>query len=505
MPDERPPGREPRPSGVMPTSVSWKEGATWLSVIVVVTWALVGVRARIGAAHVTLAYLLIVLAASARCGRRIGLASATLCFLAFNFYFVPPFGTLEVHDPLDWLVLLAFMTTSAVAAQLLHRAQSEAESARRGAFELQRLATLGAEALQAPRAEDAVMAIARVTREELQVQSCELYMTDGASGWLHLVARATPDGVSSPARDEDRVSAADVVLAAGPRTLLIPLHVRSHQVGLLKLQSPSVIPPDAARHPFAEALSFYAALGLERIRLTTEAAHAESLREIDRLKDAVLSAVSHDLRTPLTAIKAVAREIADGGETRAVVVEREADRLNTYVTNLLDLSRLNAGTLPVTLELVPIDELLGAVLPLVATLSAERNVRVDASSTESLLVGRMDFGLTLRALTNILENAVRYSPPLTVISLDTCEQGPWLRISVSDRGPGIALEDRDRVFEPFERGGGVQDTPGTGLGLSIARRFVEAQGGTVAFSPRERGGTVFTISVPAADAASLAE
>ena len=484
----------------------WMQGIAWLTAAAMATALLLTVRGRIGAAHVTLAYLLIVLAASASAGRRVGLVLATACFLAFNFFFVSPYGSLAVHDPLDWLVLLAFMATSAVAAQLLHRAQTEARAARRGALEMQRLATLGVEALQAPRAEDAAVAIARVIREELRMDRCELYLRDASSERLLLVARATDaaaDGAG--AEDEGSRSAADVLLEGDARTLLVPLQVRSRQVGLLRLHSSSVIPLDAARHPYAKTLASFAALGLERIRLTTDAAHADALRAADRLKDAVLSAVSHDLRTPLTAIKAMAREIADGGDARAVAVETEADRLNRYVTNLLDLSRLNAGALPVSLELVPAEDLVGAMLQQVAAFASGREVRAQVIADGPMPVGRLDFVLTLRALANVVENAMRYSSPASPIDVEARSAGPWLLIDVADRGAGIPDEDRDRVFEPFQRGADARDAAGVGLGLPIARRLLEAQGGTLAFAARDGGGTVFTLALPAAELGPLAQ
>lgn len=489
----------------------WLTGMSWLAAAAAATVLLVTVRTRIGAAHVTLAYLLIVLAASASAGRRVGLLLAAACFLAFNYFFVPPYGTLAVHDPLDWLVLLAFMATSAVAAQLLHRAQTGTASARRHAQEMRRLATLGVEALQAPRAEDAVVAIARVIREELGVEQCELYLRDPSSERLHLVASATAGGAVGAGSEGAGVegdasqSAVDVLLAGDARTLLLPLQVRSRQVGLLRLHSVTVIPPGSAGHPYAEALAFFAALGLERIRLTTAAAHADALREADRLKDAVLAAVSHDLRTPLTAIKAMAREIAESGDARAAAVETEADRLNSYVTNLLDLSRLNAGALPVSLELVPAEDVIGALLEQVAAFAGGREVRATVSTDGSMPAGRLDFVLTLRALANVVDNAMRYTPSSTPIDVEARREGSRLLIEVADRGPGIPDGDRERVFEPFQRGAGARDAAGAGLGLPIARRLVEAQGGTLVFASREGGGTVFTIALPSADVGPLVQ
>jgi len=279
------------------------------------------------------------------------------------------------------------------------------------------------------------------------------------------------------------------------------LSARGRQVGILVLRSDEVIPPDLAAQPFPQALAFYAALGLERIRLSAAATRAEALREADRLKDAMLATVSHDLRTPLTAIKATALAIAASGDGRAQVIESEADRLNRYVTNLLDLSRLNAGAIGVTLELVPAEDVLGAVLQQVAPLTTGHEVRVHGVDGDALLVGRMDFVLMLRALANVVENALRYSPEGAPVELRVARSGTWLSFDVADRGAGVRIEDRERIFEPFERGDTSAGGHGVGLGLAIARRLVEAQGGTLAYAPRDGGGSTFTVRVRAGDIA----
>lgn len=483
-----------------PAARARREGAAWLVAAVAVTVGLRLARAHVGPVHVALAYFLLVLGGSARCGRRVGLALAAACFLAFNFFFVAPFGTLRVHDPLDWLVLLAFFATSAVAAQLLHRAQVAARAAEATAGELRRLARLGGEALHAPHADDAAAAIASAVREETGVDRCELYLHDPATGKLVLVAES---GVIEDATGEGARAAPhtvqELLIAADARSLILPLLVSDRQVGLLYLRSGEVIAPDLGAHPFTRALAQYAALGLERIALSRAAAHTEALREADRLKDELLAAVSHDLRTPLTSIKATAHEIARSGDDRGELIEGEADRLNRYVTNLLDLSRLNAGALPVHLELVPVEDVAGALLQEVSALPGGAALQVALTGDDALLVGRLDLVLTLRALVNLVENALRHSPG--DVGLRVHRVGDEVRFEVLDRGPGIRAEDRPRLFEPFQRGPGPR-AGGAGLGLPIARRLIEAQGGTLTMDDRDGGGTRFTVRLPRAEIAA---
>lgn len=507
------------------------ERVAWVAAAVVTTALLVALRERIGEAHVALSYLLIVLGASARGGRRLGLVLALLSFLAFNFFFIPPYHTLAIHSRLDWLVLLAFLTTSAVATQLLHRAQAEATAARRRAEEIDRLAALGAESLNAARAEDAVAAIAEVILSGLGVAACEIYLRDAGTGETRCVARAArggagasgaaadarlldraveglalarrPDGSTYEAEPEEATTATRRLLSTDARSMFIPLRVRDRQVGVLRLESGETIALDGGEQRFAEALAYYAALALERVQLAVVAEHADALREADRLKDALLASVSHDLRTPLTTIKALAHDIAAEGDERAVVVEAEADRLNRFVSDLLDLSRLNSGPAPPPGELVAADDVLGAALQQLSGAPGAERVHASLAPGEPFLVARLDFVDTLRALVNLVENALKYSPDPSPVEVTVRREGEWIAFEVADRGPGIPAGDRELVFEPFRRGNRAPNAPGTGLGLPIAKRAAELQGGSLRYAPRPGGGSLFTLRLPAVDASEL--
>lgn len=507
------------------------ERAAWTAATVLATALLVSIRGTIGEAHIALAYLLIVLGASARGGRRLGFVLALLSFVAFNFFFIPPYHTLAIHNGLDWLVLLAFLITSTVATQLLHRAQTEAEAAGRRAQEIDRLAALGAESLNAARAEDAVSGIAQVILTGLDVDACEIYLRDPETRLVRCVARASrsrgdpaltsadsglldraveglalarrADGSTYQAEGVAVESATRHLLSTDARSMFIPLRARERQVGVLRLESGETIALDARQQRFAEALAYYAALALERVQLTTAAEHAEALREADRLKDALLASVSHDLRTPLTTIKALAHDIAAEGDERAMVVEEEADRLNRFVSDLLDLSRMNANATPVATEIVAAEDVVGAALQQLGAAVNGRTVNATLDPAEPLLVGRFNFVDTLRALVNLVDNALKYSAADTAIDLSVRREGEWIAFEVADRGAGIPPADRERVFEPFFRGGETPEAMGTGLGLPIARRSAEIQGGSLVYSPRPGGGSVFVLRLPAVDPAEF--
>ncbi|HEX8455476.1 MAG TPA: ATP-binding protein [Longimicrobium sp.] len=497
---------------------SRREGAVWIAAAVGATLALLQYPGSFGEAPVALTYLLVVLGASARGGRRLGLVLALLCFFAFNFFFLEPRYTLAIRSRSDWLVLLAFVVASAVATMLLARAQSEAAAARERASEIDRLATLGAEALNAGRAEDAVGAIARVVRSGLGVAVCEIFLGDGEGRRVQRVARATEGGTETRPVSWDGGAPGDtagwgadgsmtetqLMVSGDARSLLIPLRVRERSVGVLRLESVRAIHLDAAQTRFTEALAYYAALAIDRVRLAAAQEHAEALREADRLKDALLASVSHDLRTPLTTIKALSQAIADEGDERALVVVEEADRLNRFVSDLLDFSRLNGGAPVLRAELVAAEDVIGAALQQVSGTYPDRPIDASLDPAHDLLVGRFDFDHTLRALVNLIDNALKYSPPGAPVRVVAAREGDRVAFSVADRGAGIAPEDGARIFEPFYRARGTADAGGTGLGLSIAQRAVELQGGELRYAPRPGGGSEFVILLPAVDPAELA-
>ncbi len=471
----------------------------WVALLVVATAGMLAVRGRLDKAHVALAYLLIVLGGSAGGGRRLGLALAALAFLAFDYLFLPPYYTLALANPLDGLVLLAFLATSAVAAELLDRARAEAARAEARAVEVERLAAIGAEALNAGAAEDAISAITSVIRSTLGVARCEIFQGDPPPE--SLVAWVRANGHPAIEQLDGTVSLSGVASWTSAHAVLVPLEAQGRTVGVLRIEDPRGITLDGPWWHFLTALSYYAALGVERTRLEGEAQHAAALREADRLKDALLAGVSHDLRTPLTTIKALAEEMVGGGDERALTIQEEADRLNRMVADLLELSQLQSGSAPVRPELNAVDDLIGAALQRVAGVAAAHPIVAHVENAETaVLVGRFDLAQSLRALVNLLDNAMKYSPSGTPVEVTVRRDGEWLLIDVADRGPGVPVAERDRIFEPFYRPPGTPpDVGGTGLGLSIARRLAEAQGGGVRLAPREGGGSTFTFLLPAAD------
>jgi two-component system sensor histidine kinase KdpD len=525
--------RHVQPTRLLARAPGGRVIAFTVATLALCTFGMLAIRPLLAEVHIALALLLIVLGASAAGGRILGLATAGAAFLIFDLLFLPPYNTLVVANPVDWLVLFAFLATSVVAAQLLYRAQEEARTAHARAAEIDRLATLGAETLNAAHATDALQAIVDVIRASAGVERCEIF-TRTPSGFS--VAAGSPQAIdeasqsSRASRERKHLSTAlaeqvsesgiaaierpeGVTTLSGSRpkaselatlgddttvALLLPLRARDRTVGVLRVASAGGVRLDAERWRFLDAISYYAALGVERMRLAAEAAHAEALREADRLKDALLASVSHDLRTPLTTIKAMAHELGALGDERSEIIEQEADRLNRFVADLLDLSRLSANALPLRIELNAVDDLLGALVQSVEASLGAKRLAVTLPPGDALLFGRFDFVQALRALANLVENAGKYDRSAAPIEVNAERMGTELAIHVADRGPGVPADDVPRLFEPFQRPRGAPPDAGSaGLGLSIARRVAEAQAGRLMYTPREGGGSVFTLFLPA--------
>jgi two-component system sensor histidine kinase KdpD len=441
--------------------LSW---LAWGAVLAAVTMGMYAVRADLGQVQVVLIYLLIVLGASATGSRALGVSLAFAASLLLDYFFQAPYNTFSVDSVVDWEVLIAFLATSLVTTHLLVLARERTE-------EVSQLARLGSEALSGGAAVDALPAMARVIRDTLQVEACRI---DAGS----------PVDTSS---DDSR-------------HLVVPLEVHGKVVGALHLENTVPIWLTPARQRFLRAMSWYAALAAERVRLIAEAERAKTQRETTKMREALIAGVSHDLRTPLATIKALAEDARRRGDSGAAVIESEADRLTRFVTDMLDFSRFQSDAFIFTVEVNAAEDLLGAAVQQSAAALAGRDVRKSVNYEGPVLLGRFDFIQSLRVLSNLIENAARYSPPGSPIELAVTREGDFLCFTVADRGTGINAVDADRIFEPFYRGPSASpDTGGAGLGLAIARHLARGQGGDVTHAPRSGGGTVFTARLSAVD------
>ena len=264
-----------------------------------------------------------------------------------------------------------------------------------------------------------------------------------------------------------------------------------------------VVGPGLAAEDLAllQAFTGQLALALERRQLRAEAAVAAGLAEANDLRAALLAAVSHDLRTPLSSIKAAATSLLQqdvdwtpqATHELLATIDEETDRLNTLVGNLLDMSRLQSGALQLVMRDVGLEE----VVPAAIKGLGERAQAVDVSVEETMPRVHADAALLERAVANIIGNALSWSPPDHPVRIDACAVGGRVDLRVVDRGPGIPPDQRDRMFQPFQRLGDQSNDGGTGLGLAVARGFVDAMGGEITVEDTPGGGLTVVVSLEA--------
>jgi len=443
----------------------------WLGLLAVVTVTCVSVREASEQTYVPITFLLIVLGGSASGGRALGYVLAFASFLIIDYYLQAPYDLWSVGKAIDFITLGAFLVTAGAASELLDRARRDRDFAVRRADDVTAISRLGSELLSAARAADAVDALAAMVRDRTGVDECVLEPDEPA------IAPAPADA----------------------RVLALPLAVHDRHVGTLVLRHRAPIVLEPAQRSFLDAASYYAALALERARLAAEVEKVEVLAEANRMKDFVLASVSHDLRTPLTAIKALAQQEQRSGESRATEIEEQADRLTRMVADILDLSRLRAGTFALAPELNAAEDVIGATIRQCEVLTEGRALRAVLDESAPALYGTFDFVQTLRILVNLVENALRVTPVEGAVEVGVSRDGEQLVFSVSDRGPGLPRDEEHRVFDPFYRPDtSIADRGRAGLGLAIARTLADAQGGSLAYRRRAGGGSTFEVRLPAA-------
>jgi two-component system, OmpR family, sensor histidine kinase KdpD len=412
-------------------------------------------------------YLVAVLLISTAWGLRLGLLTSVASAAAFNFFHIPPTGTFTIADGRNWVALAVFLFAAVVTGSLAEAARARAAEADRRREE----ADLAAELAR-------VLLGGTDLAESVRIAGERLASALGAP-WATI-------SLDPPARD--------------PRHETFPLCDGGARVGTVEI--PADLPDDVrarVRERVVPALEALLGAELERERLAAEVVETRALRRSDVVKTALLRSVSHDLRSPITAILAAGDAL--GSETLSVDERRElsdavrtgGERLARLVDKLLDLSRLEAGTAEPRPDWISIDEVVAGAVD-----ESPVGGRFELSIDPELPLVRADAAQLERAIANLLENAARYSGELPV-SVRARAVGPRLLIRVVDRGPGIPSAELERIFEPFYRVPGDAGHRGSGLGLAIARGFVEANGGRVWAESLPGQGTSFVIALPLSD------
>ncbi|MFD7132005.1 ATP-binding protein [Streptomyces sp. NPDC059894] len=435
------------------------------------TWLLTGVAPDVGLANDMLLFLTLTVAAALLGGLFPALASAVVGSLLLNWYFSPPVRTLTIADPTNIVAIVVFVGVAVSVASVVDLAARRTDQAARLRAESEILSFLAGNVL---RGETTLEALLERVRETFGMESAALLERTGETApWT----RAGSVGARPAEVPED----ADVDVPVGDH---MALSLRGRVL------------PAADRRVLA-AFAAQAAVVLDRQRLRREAERAGELAEGNRMRTALLAAVSHDLRTPLAGIKAAVSSLRSDDvewseQDRAdllLAIDEGADRLDHLVGNLLDMSRLQTGTVAPVFRETDLDE----VVPMALGGVPEDSVELDIP--ETLPMVHVDTGLLERAVANVVENAVKYSPPGATVLVSASALADRVEVRVVDRGPGVPDEAKDRIFEPFQRYGDAPRGVGVGLGLAVARGFTEALGGTLHAEDTPGGGLTMVLSV----------
>ncbi len=463
--------RRNRPTAGLPARrrlLGWMAAAIGLPLVIAL---LVIERRDISLSADLLILLLVIIGVAAIGGRAPAVVGAIAAFLMANWYLTPPYHRWEISRRESLIALIVFVATAVIVSSFVSstiRRDAEAQRARAEAETLARLATTFSQ-------EDPIGTLVDHLRSTFTLDGVAVLERGGTGEWV-----ATASSGRAPTNPRE----ANVVESLGDGVVLA-------------LRGPGLSADDRrVVHAFASQLS----ATLERSRLAAAARRAAALEQANALRDALLQAVSHDLRTPLAGIKAAVSSLRDPEiewpeEERQdflATIESETDRLTALVSNLLDLSRLHAGELPVNIQAVAIEEVVPTAIHSVG--AAARRVQFDSPAAAVDLAA--DRALLERVVANLVANALKFSPPGEVVTVGVVTNENTTEIHVIDHGPGIPVTERATARLPFRRLGDRESTVGVGLGLAIADGFTKAQGGELELTETSGGGLTAVVRLP---------
>jgi two-component system sensor histidine kinase KdpD len=441
----------------------------------------------VNATTASLAFLLFVLVVASRWGLIPAIAAALTATLLFNFYFLPPFGTLTVADPQNWIALAALLITAVLASELSNRVQKQAAAAVEQRREVERLYELSRAVL--------------LDSGENSVGSAITQQIAGAFGFDAVLFydlgadrsfSAGPQELNIPEDELKRVQET-VILPDGSRAT--PVRLGNKFVGVLAVRG------DVGK-PALEAIANLVAITAERAASQEMASLARAARRSEELKSSILDALAHEFQTPLTSIKAASTALlskpstlADSQRELLTIIDEETDRLTSQVTEAIQASHLEAGRVKLTRVPTDVAGLVGSVMEQIRTRVDDRRIEVEIGADMPCIM--VDRELMELAVRQLLDNALKYSRSGTPITLHAHAAAGAVHLSVTDAGPGITSHEQERIFEKFYRGEAIRNKlPGTGVGLNIVKDIVNAHAGTVRVQSDANEGTTFTIELP---------
>jgi two-component system, OmpR family, sensor histidine kinase KdpD len=441
---------------------------------------------------VALTFLLAVLVVSAFWELRYSILLAVLATVAFNYYFLPPFGTLTIADPQNWVALFTFLVTAILASQLAERARRETANAIQRRRDVERLYAFSQRLLATDNVAELLNAVPRYVCDIFGGTSSAMYLLSSRETY-----RSDPRAEAPTGDDLKAVSARGELVIDHKRGLsLSPIRLGVRVEGAIGLAGAALSPETL------EALGGLVAISVERAGAVEKLSKAEASRQSENLRAALLDSVTHELRTPLTGIKASVTSLLSDyqlGEAQRhellTVINEEADRLDRLVGEAAEMAQLDAHAVELHREPVSIQAVIESALEESKAVLARHPVGIKAP--QSLPVVRMDAARIAEVLKQLLENAAKYSPAESPITITVEQNGSELVISVSDRGPGIDDFEQALIFDKFYRGRDQRlRVQGTGMGLAIAKAIVEAHEGTIAVASQLGKGSVFSFTLP---------
>lgn len=450
----------------------------------------------VNATTVGFAYLIVVLSIASTWGLREAVVASVGGMIGFNFFFLPPTGTLTIGDPENWVALFSFLATAIVASQLSARAQRQTVTAVRKQHELERLYELGTSILldrgDGPLPHRLAQAVAR------SFTLTGVVLHDAASGNEY---RGGPEDIGIPPQILSAALSGDI----GSRTDALDMRfslirLGGKPAGVLGLKG-------EISDTTVDAISNLVAIGLERVRTQEAENRAQAARQSEELKSTLLDAIAHEFKTPLTAIKAAITSVAgdpaipESQRELLSIVDEETDRLNGLVTDAIETSRIEGVDFRLDLAEAQPVEILSAVVRQMGTRLQDRTIKVWPESDNTPV--SVDRDLLQLALRQLLDNAVKYSPVVSPIQIGTARRDSSVIFWVADEGPGVPYADRDRVFSRFYRGSSQKHSvPGSGIGLAVVRQIARAHGGDAVLADSQGRGARFELVIPAARGAS---
>jgi len=451
-----------------------------------------------------------VVAVAVRFGLWPSLLATVAASLCYNFFFLPPIYTFTITDPTNVAAFIFFMAVAIVVSHFAARGRTQTVAAHERVRTLELLYAFSRKLAGVGTMDDVLWATAYQTALMLKVRVVLLLPEHGS---ITVKAGYPPEDVLDEADvaaanwawQNNRAAGRGSQTLPGAKRLFLPMRTGRGAIGIMGIDSDKpgpLLTPDQRR--LLDALIDQSALAIERIHLVEDMDRARRTIETDRLRSALLTSISHDLKTPLAAVLGAAttlRTLSSALDEQAkrdllATVVDESERLNRFIANLLDMTRLESGAVVPNSALHDLGEIVGSALERASKMLAQHRIDVDLAN--DLPMVEVDPVLFEQALFNLLDNAAKYAPPRSTVRIRSWRDGDFVAIQVLDEGEGIPAADLDHIFDKFYRARKVdQVRAGTGLGLAISRGFVEAMHGTISGSNRtDRPGAVFTIRLP---------